>query len=144
MSNHWKFTCLSHNPFIVSEDICSHTGNLDYDYHIELAKSRPLDMNMDDVNERNFYGNYYERNVLIFLIQHEKCEIGLIDEYGVQKTLDGEDLVEGNDKPDWYKITPRGIAIIQCVVCIRLNLTEVEQASTIFNGRALCYKHINH
>lgn len=96
MSCSWRFECLSHDPHIVGEPFTNHTDDDRYKNAIELAKSRPLEELFSDIIDHWY--DTYDYNARVFLTQHVKCDLGIVNEYGEHLTLN-EVVSPGGDIP---------------------------------------------
>ena len=86
MSTWWYLECTSHDPVIQSPDeVEQHTYGLP---KIREVIARRATLTADSLEALgNGFNNYFERNAVRFLIQHPKCSLQLVSEYGDIETL---------------------------------------------------------
>ncbi len=96
MSTYWYFECLDHEPALQSSDeFTQHTDDDWFRQGVELAKSRPQPEDDGSYWQGRFSSDreqsqaYFRMNALKFLHFHPSCRLGLIDEYGTRRTLEG-------------------------------------------------------
>lgn len=96
MSTWWYYECLSHDPPLVSADeFTQHTKDRYFIRGVELIGERPVEA--DDsywgidhwaTDERT--GAYFNMNARRFLKDHPTCRIGLVNEYGERRGIEGQ------------------------------------------------------
>lgn len=91
MSTYLHLTCESHNPPLVSEDASGTTLR-------DLPRVRSYIANREKIipieTEDLSCSDPILRHAARFLAQHQKCEIGIVDEYERRHSIERE--------PDWY------------------------------------------
>lgn len=94
MSTDGYLVCLTHEPNVRSEEV----GNFSYDTSLKQVRDLIRDR-VKIVEAYSYIGNRFdiymgdlidgrERAALSFLIEHPKCELGIVDEYGKRYFLE--------------------------------------------------------
>lgn len=87
MSTYWYFECLDHDPPLRSEDeFTQHSDDESFRTGVALALSRG-DAASAWAGEWYDASDYFERNARKFLVQHPKCALELVNEYGERRPL---------------------------------------------------------
>lgn len=97
MSTYWYFECLDHTPTLRSqEEFTQHTGDRHWDRAIQLAASRPVDVDdsywgLDRVipnpTDEQRSDAYFSMQTRAFLAQHPTCRLGIVNEYDEHEPL---------------------------------------------------------
>lgn len=88
MSTWWYFECHSHDPIIRAQgEFTQHTDDEHYKLALELANSRPVEVDLDTAIFKDDSAEHYGRNMIWFLQQHPNCDLKIIDEYGNRKDI---------------------------------------------------------
>ena len=94
MSTYWYFECTEHDPPLQSEDeFTQHTDDAAFKRGVELALNRDGIVS-PWVGEWYEASDYFERNARRFLVNHPKCPLRLVSEYGERRPVSAK-LNEG-------------------------------------------------
>lgn len=88
MSTYWYYECADHDPPIRSrEEFTQHTDDEHYKSGIDLLEVRPV---VRDDSYWTFSGSdaeraerYFTMQACSFLVDHPKCHIRIVNEYGI-------------------------------------------------------------
>lgn len=88
MSTYWYFECLDHTPPLRSDgEFTQHTDDDLFWEAVALAGKRPL-----PEYRGPWDGWQFNRNAHLFLYEHPKCRLALVNEYGEHRALDTTEL----------------------------------------------------
>jgi chloramphenicol 3-O-phosphotransferase len=87
MSTYWYFECKEHKPSIRSDgEFTQHTEDDAFKAALELARNRPIPADWYD--RKSMSDDYFTANACRFLVQHPRCPLELVNEYGDRRGFD--------------------------------------------------------
>ena len=105
MSTWWDLECLSHDPPIRSEyEVEQHTYGLPAIRDL-IAQRLDAKLMYDTIEN----GEYFQRNTARFLIQHPKCALRLVSEYGEEVDVTEPLSLAQNGPTDGFSALPAPI-----------------------------------
>lgn len=96
MSTWWYYECLNHDPPLTSAaEFTQHTADQHFIRGLELVAERPVEgddsyWGLVSATDDERTDAYFNMNARQFLKDHPTCRIGLVNEYGERRGIEGQ------------------------------------------------------